>query len=474
VIALRALGAWTGPALLATVVAAVAAGAGAAPLLVLATVIAPLLALLQPPRPAAPAHPALLGIVAVVAALVLWAHLLILADLAALLGAQRWHGAVFAASLALLLTLGSGAERWRGALLLSGAAALLLVLLAGAGAAHLSPWAAWEQAAARSALVFGGGSAWVTDGARFVRRSTVAFDEGHRVVALEAGTFRVVEQDGARRVVRDWRLAAGDALTLRPGDTLTAEAGSRVRFEAGKRVPGAAASGAAWAEGGARGQSPGALGVVATLALGALALVPAGDRRAIPGAAVATALGIGAAAWGVYVTLVAPEAGLAGSPAGALLGLARSGVIGVRGVSTLLLAMALLALFVAAAAALRDRLAAASARRAPAVWTAVVAIAAVAALTPADPWLPLLAGLGLAGAALAAPRLAAGAAARIGPWPAEIVGGIVGALAFVGLIALAVRWTGAFPVSIEAPAVMAALMTWIVVKFLRSEAPTAS
>src|SRR5207245_2914798 len=84
--------------------------------------------------------------------------------------------------------------------------------------------------AARPALVFSGRSAWVTEGERFVRGTTVAVDEAHRVVAVTPGTFRVVEQDGGRRVVRDWRLAAGDAISLRPGDTLTAAAGSRLRF----------------------------------------------------------------------------------------------------------------------------------------------------------------------------------------------------------------------------------------------------
>jgi hypothetical protein len=468
---LRALAAWPGPALVALVTAAVAAGAAAAPLLVLTVVVAPLLALLQPTRASERPHPVLLAIVAAVAALVLCAHLIVLSDVAALLGARRWQGSVVAATLALLVTLGPGA-RWRGTALAAGALGLLVVLAAGASAVHLAPWQAWEQAAARTALVFGARSVWVTEGGAFLRRSTVAFDEGHRVVTLQPGTFRVVEQDGARRVVRDWRLAAGDTMSLRPGDTLTAEAGSRLRFEAGKRVPGAAASGVAWADAGTGTRSLVALGTVLTLALGAVALVPPGDRRAIPAVVAAMALGLGAAGWGVYATLAAPEVGLAGSVAEPLVALARASTLGLRGVPTLMVVLALLALFVAGAGALRQRLGAVGG--APALWTGVVVVAAAAAVAPIDPWLPLLAGLGLAGAALAAPRLAAAPHARIGPWPADVAGGILGAVAFLGATALLVRSAGGFDVSLEPPALAAAVVAWIAVKFLRSEPPTVS
>src|SRR5438445_345838 len=159
----------------------------------------------------------------------------------------------------------------------------------------ITPWAAWREAAGRPALVFSGRSAWVTDGERFVRHATLAFDEAHRVVAVTPGTFRVVERDGARRVVRDWGLAAGDALSVRPGDTLTAEPGSRLRFEPGKRVPGAAASGSAWAAAATRVSPTPALGVLATLALGACALVPAGERRMAAAPALPLALPLGGA-----------------------------------------------------------------------------------------------------------------------------------------------------------------------------------
>src|SRR5205085_8645465 len=156
---------------------------------------------------------------------------------------------------------------------------LLGVLVAAAVSTGLAPWAAWADAAARPALVFSAESRWVTDGERFVRRTTLAFDEGQRVVAVTAGTFRVVEHDGGRPVVRDWKLGGGDTLTVRPGDTLTVEAGSRLRFEPGKRVPGAPASGPAWGDAAPRASLARALALLATLTLGACALVPSPARR---------------------------------------------------------------------------------------------------------------------------------------------------------------------------------------------------
>jgi len=477
--AVRALAAWPGPAVVAAVVAAVAAGAAAAPLLVLAAAVAPLLALVQAPRAAAPPHPVTLLITAVVAALLLWAHLAVLADVATLLGVRRWQGTVLAATLALLVTLMPGAARRRGLLLAAGGAALLLVLVAAGAALGVTPAAAWGQAAQRPALVFTGRSAWVTDGERFVRRATLAFDEAHRVVAVTPGTFRVIEADGTRRVVRDWRLAAGDAVSLRPGDTLTAEAGSRLRFEPGKRVPGAAASGSAWADAATRASPAPALGVLATLALGAFALVPAGGRRMAAAPALTLALSLGAASWGVYATLAAPEAGLAGSPAEALLSLPRAASLSAHGLwpggLAALVALGLLALFAAAANGLRERVGEAAGPPWPTVWTVTMLAAAIAATVPVvDPWTPLAAGLGLAGAAVAAPRLGGADGARIGPWPASAVGGVAGAAVFAGLMALGARLPGPAVALREVPVLVAAPAAWLVVKVLRREAAAAS
>src|SRR5438477_269780 len=471
--AARALAAWPGPALVAGIIAAVAAGAPAAPVLVLAFAVTPLLALLQPWRAAAPSHPATLLITAGVAALLLWAHLAVLADAAALLGARRWQASVLAAALALLVTLAPGAGRRRGGMLAAGGAALLLVLVVVGVAGEVAPWTARSQAAARPALVFSGRSGWVTEGERFVWGTTPAFGEAHRVGGGPPGTFRVVEQDGGRRVVRDWRLAAGDAISLRPGDTLTASVGSRLRFEPGKRVPGAAPSGAAWADAAARVPAARALGLLATFALGACAVVPAGGRRVGVAPAIALALSLGATSWGVYATLAAPEAGLAGSPAEALLSLPRA-VAPSRalpaGALAAVVLLGLLALFVAAADALRERISGAGGARLPIIWPAVMAAAALtAAVAVVDPWTPLTAGLGLAGAAIAAPRLAAGnGARRVLGWPLEVIGALFGAAVYAGLTLLSALLPAALAPLGATPVLAAAPAAWTVVRLLRT------
>ena len=475
---LRAVAAWPGPALAATMIGAVAAGAAAAPTLVLAVAVAPLLAVVQPPRAPAARHPVTLAIAVAVAALLLWAHLAVLADAGALLGARRWHACVLAAALALLATLMPNADRWRSMAVALGAAALLLVLIAAGAALERAPWAAWRDAAARPALVFSGGSPWVNAGEGFVRSTTLAFHEGHRVVAVTPGTFRIVETDGERPVVRDWRLAAGDALSVRPGDTLTAEPGSRLRFEPGKRIPGAPPSGAAWADAAPRASSPHALALVVTVALGACALVPSVARPVSVGSAITLAIAAGGASWGAYATLLAPEAGLAGSPVEAVLSLSRAAALP-RHASwpaalTGLVVIGLLGLFVAAADALRQPIAEAGGTRWPGVWSAVVVGAAAAAAVPSvAPWTPLAAGLALAGAAVAAPRLAGADGARIASWPASAAGGLIGAAVFVGMTAFGARLPGPLAALREAPVLAAAPAAWLIVKVLRRETAAA-
>src|SRR5262249_43620649 len=449
--ALRVAAAWPGPALVAIVIAAVATGTAVAPTLLVGVAIAPLLALVQPSRAALPRHPVMLAIAAAIAALLSWAHLAVLADAATLLGASRWHACALAAALALVATLVPNAERWRGAALVLGGAALLLALIAAGTALERAPWTAWQDAAARPALVFGGGSPWVDEGARFVRSTTVAFDEGQRVVAVTPGTFRIVESDGVRRVVRDWRLAAGDALSLRPGDTLTSEPGTRVRFEPGKRVPGAPPSGSAWADAGPLASPSHALALLATVTLGACAVVPVVASHVGVVSALTLAIAVGAASWGAYATLLAPEAGLAGSPVEALLSLSRAAALSAHGIGRAafigLVAVGLLALFVAAAGGLRQPMAEAAGARWPRVWSAVIAVAAAAAALPSvDPWTPLAAGLGLAGAAVAAPRIAGADGARVASWPASVAGGLAGAAVFAGLIVFGAR--GPAPVTV--------------------------
>src|SRR5581483_11772267 len=201
-----------------------------------------------------------------------------------------------------------------------GVLALLATLAAIGHATHVPPWRAWSEVAERPAFAFAAGSPWVTEGRPLPVATTLRFTEAHRVTAAAAGVFRVRDHDGGRAAVHEWRLAAGDGLTLRPGDELLVPAGARVRFEAGKRVPGAAPSGVAWADPPAR---HGGLAVAAsaalalTLVLGAAGLVRRPARAGVAGALAAPALVVaavlGAGAWGVYAAWGVPELGL-GAP----------------------------------------------------------------------------------------------------------------------------------------------------------------
>jgi hypothetical protein len=117
----------------------------------------------------------------------------------------------------------------------------------------------------------------------------------------------------------------------------------------------------------------------------------------------------------------------------------------------------LLALFVATADALHERVTGPAGSRGAAVWTLVMVVAAAAASTPSvDPWTLLTAGLGLAGAALAAPRLAhSGRAVRLG-WPVQALGALLGGAVYVALAVArppaALAPLAAFPVLVAAPA----------------------
>ncbi len=461
--ALRGLAAWTGPVLVGTLTTRVAAGAPDAPMLVLAAVVAPLVALLQPRVDDAP-HVVSAAATGVSATLILAASFLPLGDAAVLLGGRRWHGVVLAAALVVLPALTPRADRWRPAALIVGGAALVLALVTLASATALSPWSAWRDAAARPALVFSAHSPWVTEGGWFARRATLTFEEGHRLVAVSPATFRVVEHDGTSEVVRDWRLAAGDPLSVRPGDRVTVEAGSRVRFQAGKRVPGAAASGAAWADA-RRSPFVGSVAALVTLMLGAIGLVPAAGRRGFAAPATLLVVALAAACWGVYAVATAPDAMLSGSVAEPLLRVP-SAVPGAHGLAPLVV-VALLALFVAAAGALRERLAMLAGARGTAAWLTIVTIAAVGSLWPFDPWFLLMAGLGFAAATLAGPRLAGGGTARIAGWPVQAVGALAAGLVFVAVVALGPRLPFVLGAVAEWPVLLAAPAGWLVVKFLR-------
>ncbi len=462
--ALRGVAAWTGPVLVGALTTRVAAGAPDAPMLVLAAVIAPLVALLQPRGNDAP-HAVSTAATAVSVTLILAASFVPLGDAAALLGAQRWLGIVVAAILVALPALIPDGDRWRIAALAAGGGALVLALVVLAGATALSPLSAWRDAAARPMLVFSAHSPWITEGGGwFARRTTLTFDEGHRLVAVAPGTFRVVERDGTNDVVRDWRLAAGDPLSVRPGDRVTVDAGSRVRFQAGKRVPGAAASGAAWAE---AGRSPfvGSVAALLTLMLGAIGLVPPAGRRGFAAPATLLVVALAAASWGVYAVVTAPEVMLSGSLAEPFLRVPGA-VPGARGL-VLLAIGALLGLFIAAAGALRERLVALAGARGSAAWLLAVAVAAVASLAPFDPWFLLMTGLGTAAATLAAPRLAGAGGVRVVGWPLQAVGALAGGIVFVVVAALGPRLPAALAVVAEWPVLLAAPAAWLVVKLLR-------
>src|SRR2546426_1249439 len=184
-------------------------------------------------------------------ALPICANLGAVADVARLAGVPRHAALTLSAATAFLGVAWRAARRPVGdAAVLAGAAGVVLPLVViGAVAVAVPPWTAWSRTASRPALTFGERSAWVTDGRRLERSTTLVFTEPHRVTALNPGVYRVVEEvvegDAPRSVTREWRLAAGEALTLRPGDRLILEAGAPGRLQGGKRGAGSAAPGGA-------------------------------------------------------------------------------------------------------------------------------------------------------------------------------------------------------------------------------------
>jgi hypothetical protein len=322
-------------------------------------------------------------------------------------------------------------------------AAVGLVLPLGAVALRTAtlPWTAWTYGSLRPALTFPEGSAWVREGGRFARDARLTFTEGQRITALTEGLYRVVERDAVVPTVREWRLGAGDALTLRPGDELSVEAGARMRFDAGRRMPGVPLTGIAWADAPARGPRmlPAALGALITLVGGALALVPATRRAGLPAATgpLVLASTISAAVgWGVYAAAVAPDLALGGSPPAPLVRLPpRALGPAPGGVLTVLIVAALVVLLLAAAVALRGRLGA-TAGWPTALWPGAVALSAAVTVWSPDPWRLLVLGLGLAAAAGVPARFARRRSAAI-------VGAGVGAGVFVALAGLPLVAPGA-------------------------------
>jgi hypothetical protein len=460
--------AWLSPALVAALAAGVFRGDPGAPLLVLLAVLAPLLSLLASRRAAArDGVTAALGVASV--ALVASSGLLVGADLTRSVGGDRWPGVVIATALAAGCALRPVPAPRRPAILGLALAALATPVVA-AAVAGATPWAAWRELASRPALVFSERSLGVTDGVRLRAPTTLVFTEPHRVTAVSGGIWHVVEQDADRVAVREWRLAPGDALTLRPGDRLDLDADITVRFEAGRRVPGVALSGVAWADPPEREPVTAVAtfaGAALTLA-GAAALLVSGAGRAAAGgrargarAAAATAplvIGVIAACWGVLGAHAAPELAL-GAPEIAPFVRLPQAVPGPPWdrplVATALLGLG--ALFVVAVSEMRDRaVTLLGGLKRPKVVARTLGAAGVAAALlfvgrPAGAWEALALGGGLAASAVIAPALAQGGLA------ARRAGALAGAAAYIAMT-LGASWflawapaVGAYPALLAAP-----------------------
>ena len=458
--ALTAAAVWLQPVLLTTLALRVTGGDADAPWLALGALIAPLVALLAPASRASAPNPVARAAAAIAIAFILAADFVVAADAAILLGVAPWLGVVLAAAVALLVPLLPGARRTSALVVAGAAGALLLPLVSMALTTATAPWTAWSRSGLRTALTFPETSGWVGEGERFARPTRLTFTEGQRVTTLTAGVYRVVERDTTPPTVREWRLAGGESLTLRPGDELAVEAGARVRFEAGRRVPSAPASGMVWADAPSRGPRmlPAAFGVLATLVGGALALVPA-TRRGRPAAVgplillAATSAAVG---WGVYAAASAPDLALGGSLLAPVLQLPLRALGPTGGAPLAALGVgAVAALLPTAAVALRGRLAVAAGAE-PAFWAATVGVAAALTAAPLDPWHLLTLGLGLAAAACTPPLLVRARAAGL-------AGSIVGALSFVALIglpALAPAAGAGLDALVRYPALLAMPLGW--------------
>jgi hypothetical protein len=479
---IAAVGAWLSPVVLAVLAGSVAAGDAGAPALVACIAAASLLAVVAPGIRArlAVQGPADLVIVAGLT-LMLAANLVVVGDLARLLGLTGAHGLVAGAVLALAVIAWRASEVWWGVIGLLGVAAVIAPIGV-VGLAGGTPWAAWAGLASRSALTFDAGSAWVTGGRAIGERTTLTFSEPHRVAAVAASTWRVSEDGLGPVPTREWRVGPGDALTLRPGDQLTLERGARVRFEAGRRVPTAPASGVAWADGPAQAtlhRLVAVIGVAVTLLAGGLALapasaVPAGRLEAIGVPVVAGAFVIAGALWGLYGIALVPELALAPralAPMSEALqrvgGTAWAPLLsaGLAAAVAALLAGMLLGWRIRVIEAMRGAAAAIggatlSAGAVTAVAGGLVVVAAVIGLRDDDPWNLFALGLGLIAAAAVAPRLAGGSTRS------ELLGAIVGTVAFVAVALDGTRWPmgAAF---MHHPAVVAAPLAWLTARFIR-------
>ncbi len=468
-----AIAAWTSPVLLALVSARALSGGPEAPALALGAFVAPLIAFLCP-RASGEERPNLIATLAIGAGLgfMLWANLLLFADVAGLLGLPRWATATLATLVAVLAVelaqaADTGARRpprrpARGRAEGDGGPRLYQIALRGGGLTLLytsalgfvalvaiiaatlvvSPWGAWREVASRPA------------------------------------TYRVVEPGR----FREWQLRPGETLSLRAGDRLVLDAGARLRFEAGKRIPGAPASGVAWADPPERGGLTAvleALGTMVTLVGGALALVGSrptlGARAVYAGSGLLLVLVLSALCLGVFGAYAAPGLSIGVPALAATFDLPAAIVPGPMGQALGALgAGVLLVLFAATALALREVLGRALRRRRgresdttgpraeltrPIMRVFLVA-ACAASLWGGEASRALLTGLGLAASATLGARLADDQPAT------RLVGSVVGVIVFAGFALLGPRlptWAsvvGTYPALAAAPLAWGAARAW--------------
>jgi hypothetical protein len=464
-----ALVAWSGPLVVAALALAVFRGDAHAPLLALVVLVASLAPALRPLGDGVvPARSAAAAVSLAAAALALAAQLRFLADGAVVFGAGPRVTIAVTAALAALCSLWPGRRPWSSRLLPASLVAIGVPLLATALHSGVAPWVAWRAVATRPALVFAEGSPWTREGGRIVTAATLAFTEAQRVTAVAPGVVRVLERDGTRDATREWRLGAGESLSLRPGDHLAVPADARLRFESGKRVPGAPASGATWADpgAGARGRALGRLtALTLTIVGGALALGGpwAGPprRAALVAPALAFASMAAGLTWGVYAAYRAPELTLGAPPLGAMVRLPLHAAAPWSTALTLLLAAGLVGLFVSTAQALAQHVA--LSLRAPRggaggwaprmAFVGALVVGALIAAVSGDAWLLLMTALGLAATGLAAPALASRDPG------ARAAGALAGTLAFV-IVAGAGWLTRSSPLPGEVPVLIAAPLAW--------------
>ena len=475
--------------MLAALAGRVVAGDGAVPMLVAALASAPLIALLlarTPPGEGLGARGVPHVAVLITLTMVLGANLIVLGDFARCFGLDRLHGIVAGVLLALTVVASPAADRWWRFAMPVGAMLVLLPLGLVIGSAG-SPWTVWANIAARPAMTFDARSAWITNGRVFGERTILTFQEAHRVIAAAPATWRVIERDPPAIVVREWRLGVGDALTLRPGDQLAIAAGARVRFETGRRIPNTPASGVAWADGriGATRVAPlAALGALVTLVGGALALTstrpsarPHRWLTLVAAPMVVLPFVLGAAAWGLYGIALAPELAVVPLALAPLVEVtARLHPASWREPFAVVVVGGVIALFLGLALAWRLRLsellhagsatvrggAPPSRAMAAGVTALTVALAATLAVQGGDPWQWFVWALGLAASAAAAPRLA-----MAGP-RGELVGALMGGVAFGVLVITADFAPVELRPFIEQPVVLAAPLGWVAARLGRS------